>query len=349
VYTLAFDHSGNLYIGGSFTNHGDANGDYITMWNGTAFSSLGTGMNDGVYGLAVAPDGAIYAGGLFTTAGGATVNCIAKWSGSAWSALGSGVAGGDPVSVVYPVKADDAGNIYIGGNFATAGGVTVNNVAVWNGSAWTDLGGGTSVLFMLEDPTVSELAISGNMLYASGGFTHAGGIAVSRIAVWNGSTWAHLDAVPPETPVITVILADGDNLYLGYSTAGWGITSKINTVVNSGTASTYPKFVFKRVGGTSAVVEWIKNEYTGDTLWLNYALLDGETLTIDLTPGKKAVTSSFFGPVWRAVLRNSDVGTFKLLPGSNNVSVFVKPVGSPTVTAYEVHKIIHHGVDGVAA
>ncbi|NIM50383.1 MAG: hypothetical protein GTO22_14225, partial [Gemmatimonadales bacterium] len=90
VYDLAFGLDGTLYIGGAFTNWGDANGDYIVSWDGAAISSLGTGMDSFVYCLGVGIDGTVYAGGNFTTAGGTSANYIAEWDGSSWSALGSG-------------------------------------------------------------------------------------------------------------------------------------------------------------------------------------------------------------------------------------------------------------------
>jgi hypothetical protein len=35
-------------------------------------------------------------------------------------------------------------NLYAGGQFTTAGGVAASSIAVWNGSAWSALGSGTS-------------------------------------------------------------------------------------------------------------------------------------------------------------------------------------------------------------
>ena len=47
--------------------------------------------------------------------------------------------------------------LYAGGGFTTAGGVTVNCVAKWNGSAWSALGTGM-------DYDVYALAVSGTTL-----------------------------------------------------------------------------------------------------------------------------------------------------------------------------------------
>ena len=79
-------------------------------------------------------------------------------------------------------------NLYAGGYFDTAGGVTANHIAKWDGNAWSALGLGTGG----DDPTVCALAVSGNDLYAGGSFTTAGGVAANHIAKWDGSTWSAL-------------------------------------------------------------------------------------------------------------------------------------------------------------
>jgi hypothetical protein len=170
----------------------------VARWDGTAWSALstpsGTGVNGSVSALAVFDDGsgpALYAGGLFTTAGGMTVNHIARWDGSDWSAL-SGPSGTGVDDVVNALGVADDGSgpaLYVGGYFATAGGVTVNGIARWDGTAWSGLGGpfATGVddmVFALDDFDDG----SGPALYAGGDFTTAGGLASSRIASWRCPT-----------------------------------------------------------------------------------------------------------------------------------------------------------------
>src|SRR2546423_9965830 len=62
VYTSVIDNSGNLYIGGSFTVVGDISAKYISKWSGSAWSALGSGMNNSVSAL-VMLGGELYAGG----------------------------------------------------------------------------------------------------------------------------------------------------------------------------------------------------------------------------------------------------------------------------------------------
>jgi len=71
-------------------------------------------------------------------------------------------------------------------------------------------------------------------------------------------------------------------------------------------------------------------------------------VTIDLREGRRAVISSHYGDIWRAVLRGSNFGDFYLLPGSNNINTFIYTVGSPTITAYVRHTNRHESIDGAA-
>ncbi len=98
----------------------------MAKWNGSAWSALGSGMNDYVHALAVDGSGNLYAGGDFTTAGGNAANRVAKWDGSAWSALGSGTN-----SYVYALALDGSGNLYAGGEFTTAGGKLSYYIGRW--------------------------------------------------------------------------------------------------------------------------------------------------------------------------------------------------------------------------
>jgi len=341
VRALAFGNDGKLYAGGLFLNVAGGTTDYIVSWDGTNWGALGTGMQAaGVSGLAVAANGDLYATGAFTTAGGvASTVYIAKWNGTAWSALSTGLE-----NEGYALAIDSKGIVYVTGEFDAAGGVTTAWIAAWNGQTFVTLGTGLN-----EAGYSLDVFGNGNVL-AGGYFTAAGGVDVAdRYAVWNGYTWSHLPVDLPGTPKGYASFVDGDNLYLGYDTAGTATSAYLNTVTNAGTARAYPVCHIKRTGGTSANAQWLKNTTTGATIYLDYDLQDGEELILDFRPGSRAVKSSFYGSVWRAVLRGSDFSGFYLAPGSNSISAYVKEVGSPTVTSYLTWTTTHMGADGVAA
>lgn len=317
VRALVFGPDGLLYAGGDFTT----GGNYISKWNGYTWTGLGTGMDALVYSLVIGIDGILYAGGNFTTSGGVTTNYIAKWNGTAWSALGSGMDGD-----VYVVALSPDGILYVGGAFTTAGGSSISYIAKWNGSSWSALGSGTnSVVFSLA------IGIDG-ILYVGGGFTSAGGITLTdRVAKWNGYAWGHLDIDLPgsvvvysilESKFIDPVIPQKYDFFLGFDTSGTGYFAGKTTITNEGNALAFPQIIFKRTGGTAITVETLKNETTGKELLFDYGLLDGEKLTIDLTPTKKSIVSNYFGSRLDAVLANSDFNTWTLRPGSNDITSF---------------------------
>lgn len=337
VFALAFGPDGVLYVGGSFTLAGGvANTVRIAAWSGTAWSALSTGASSSVFALAVSSSNVLYAGGAFTTIGGVSANRIASWNGSAFSAMGTGM----PANVESLILSSDI--LYAGGAFTTAGGTTVNYIASWNGTVFSALGSGMSNFVW------SMSAGQDGILYAGGIFTSAGGIAVAdSIARWNGSAWAHVDTTLPGAATVYAILASKYvdpvveqqyNLWLGFDTTGTGNFAGKTAVVNEGNAPAFPKIIYNRSAGTTAIIETLRNERDGSELLFNYGLLSTETLTIDLTPTKKSIVSSFFGLRQDAILANSDFGTWSLLPGSNDITSFVATSGSPTVTSYLLYK-----------
>ena len=76
--------------------------------------------------------------------------------------------------------------LYVGGQFSTAGGALVRNIAAWDGHAWSPLGTGAQ-----NGGTVHAIAVSNSIVYVGGAFGNMGGIpGTSRIAQWNGNAWS---------------------------------------------------------------------------------------------------------------------------------------------------------------
>lgn len=166
-------------------------GDFVshsaTAGADCGWSALGTGMNGGVWSFEVY-NGELIAGGEFTTAGSTTVNHIARRDdvSATWQPLSTGMAGatGSHSSGVWALVMYN-GDLIAGGNFTTAGGVTVNRIARWDGETWHPLGSGMN-------NTVAALTVYNNDLIAAGHFTSAGGVSANRIARWNGASWQPL-------------------------------------------------------------------------------------------------------------------------------------------------------------
>lgn len=74
------------------------------------------------------------------------------------------------------------GELIAGGQFTSAGGVSANYIAKWNGYSWSPLGTGMN-------SEVDALCVFNGKLVAGGRFTSAGGVGVNFIAQWDGTSW----------------------------------------------------------------------------------------------------------------------------------------------------------------
>jgi hypothetical protein len=184
-----------LYVGGSFKTAGDVVVNGVARWDGTEWSAVGAGIGHDnpayalVRGFAIFDDGggpALYVTGQFATAGGQPAPKIAKWDGHNWSPLGGGL--GSHVSEVSAtgrrmVVFDDGSGpaLYVAGSYTLADGQFVNNIAKWDGQAWSSLDGG------MDDGVFAVTVFDegrGPALFAGGAFTQAGGKPASHIAQW---------------------------------------------------------------------------------------------------------------------------------------------------------------------
>ncbi len=192
-----------LVAGGQFTTAGAATVNRVAVWDGSAWSALGSGMSGGsfpfVYALTAWDadgDGAqgevLVAAGNFLSAGGVAASRIAAWDGVSWSALGSGVSGA--VTALRVWDPDDAGSLparlVAGGFFGSAGGVPASRIAMWNGAVWQAVGAGADgPVWSLAtwDPDGSGSAPA--QLVAGGFFASSGGVTVNGVMRWDGDSW----------------------------------------------------------------------------------------------------------------------------------------------------------------
>jgi hypothetical protein len=129
--------------------------------------------------------------------------------------LGEGVGG------VVQAIALEGTNVYVGGQFSTAGALTANQIARWNGSQWLALGGG---LGGGNAPAVQAIAVNGEEVYAGGNFTTAGGTGATNVALWNGRAWSGLGSGVGGFPhaAVTALALSHHGLWVGgdFFTAG---------------------------------------------------------------------------------------------------------------------------------
>jgi hypothetical protein len=216
VFAMAFS-GANLYLGGDFDQAGDVTANRIAKWDGVThrWSAMGGGMNSRVLAIAARGDD-VYVGGNFIQAGGISAKYIAHWNDATqtWSTVGGELTNTSTSPEVDAIAIADNGDVYVGGDFEKAGGVTVNNIARWDGSSWHALSTGTGGSFH----NVNAIAISGSDVYIGGKFVTAGGNPYNNVARWNGSAWYGLGGgtggVYPEVYAIAI---NGTSVYVGGS------------------------------------------------------------------------------------------------------------------------------------
>jgi len=159
---------------------GVANTDYLAKWNGTAWSSIISGLSDPVYSVAFDAAGNAYIGGSFSNAGGVpAADCICKFDGSTVTALGTGAN-----NTVLAIAISPNGTLYAGGNFTLMGGVADTvRIAKWDGSNWTPLSTG------LNGEVDSIVIKSDTEVYIGGYFTNVAGGSTDFIVMWNGTSF----------------------------------------------------------------------------------------------------------------------------------------------------------------
>jgi len=204
-------YNGELHIGGNFTTAGGTIVNHVAKWDGSTWSALGAGITGpgfGEYAVAALEvhDGELYVGGAFTGAGGIPLKNIARWDGSSWDSVGTGLSafvkmsrfpdimgsggGGSPTVKGSPTiwaLASYKGELYAGGIYLGSPGSGMDHMAKWNGSSWSDAGGGVNW-------RVYALEVSNDKLYVGGAFGLAGGMPAMGLASWDSTSWSFVSS-----------------------------------------------------------------------------------------------------------------------------------------------------------
>jgi hypothetical protein len=314
--------------------------------------------NARVEALAVATNNIVYVGGFFSFVFATAANKIAAWNNATltWAALGTGLTFSVvDLPIVRSIVIAPSGEIYVGGNFVQAGGTVVNHIAMWTGSTWRALQTGVGVAG-LPGPLlgVHKLAWYNSMLHVCGQYNVAGQLSYifEGYARWNGSTWILADSNlsgSPTAPSVTAVYADVQGVILGFSTGGITSTS-VNTVVTvNATANTYP--IFRITNNDPTVTRrlyQIVNQTTGEAIYFDLPILVGESITIDLTPTVKSITSNVRGNLNSAPLNGSNLAQWHLAPktatrNTNIINIFMGGL-SENITMFWYNR--HWSVDG---
>jgi len=217
--------NGALFAGGAFSSPSP----YFARYLYGSWSGYGTGMDSNVRALAFGSN-RLYAGGYFSTAGGVAVNQLAQWNGRSWSALGSFGSGKSGVQVT--ALAASGSNLYVSWSYRQSSGgripTTIHTVSRWNGSSWTDLG--------TFNDYVGALAVSGNTLYAGGGFTKVGNTTINAIARYSYGSWSALGSGVSGGWVSALVCDSTGTLYAGGAFGSIGGTQAHNIAAWNGSS-----------------------------------------------------------------------------------------------------------------
>ena len=151
VNTLASTSTGILYAGGNYTQIGSciSGCNHVSMYDGTGWFPLGSGMDAPVYALTLASDGTLFDGGEFS-------NSVAQWNGTNWLTVGRGLN-----SPMLALIADTNNNLY-------AGGYAKDYLQYYDDSGWQSKNNTDSGF----DNTINALAMdSMNRLIIGGSFS----------------------------------------------------------------------------------------------------------------------------------------------------------------------------------
>jgi len=333
---VAVDKDRNVYFGGGFANTfgGGTALNLITRWNlGTnTFLAMGTGpglnLSAGggrVRGITIDLDGEVpFITGLFDRATGGVAGDL------------RGVATYDFTTNAFDEPGDDGatsndvrrsdlspdGKFYVGGFFTHIGVSDADAVAVYTRQDWLPLGRQGDGIIGGVSGVVRNIKVSHkNRLVFGGDFDQVTGSEfASFVASWNGTSFSHLDLeLPGPTNEVHGILLLDDDIYLGHEISGVAaLASAIQTVTNRGRASSGA--VLEVLG--PARLLWLENQTTGHVIRMDLIVQTGERVMIDLRAGMHKAISDFRGNVASGILRDSDVGGFKLLPGDNRIAFF---------------------------
>lgn len=208
-----------LYIGGSFSSVGGVTAGNVARWDGTSWSSVG-GAGGQVTDLIEFDDGS--GPGLYAACG---VCSVLKWDGTTtWNPVGGIVS----LQVLELAVFDDGTGpaLYVVGSIQIAGGTPVSNIARWDGTAWSSVGGGVSGGFAMSVTTFDDG--TGPCLYVGGTHGTAGGVPVSNISRWDGTTWSDVGGGVNGAVVALAAFDDGTGPAL-YAGGGFTMAGSVPT------------------------------------------------------------------------------------------------------------------------
>ena len=184
VFGIASDGT-NLFVTGSFRTVDSIPADGFAIWDGTHWIAPVAESRGGLKVEALTENGgemlASEVGYNNTPSGRQLVEqYLVQYRGTNRTVVARGDAGG------MSLMKRSRDGVYCTGDFRAVGGVPTGNLALWNGTNWSKVGGGN---FQGLSAQATCLAVAGTNVYAAGAFQYAGEVAANHIARWDGANW----------------------------------------------------------------------------------------------------------------------------------------------------------------
>lgn len=207
-FTFASNH---LFATCEFTEIGGTQANKIAGYNGSVWSAMGCGLEEGSIYEMLEYKGELYVTGQFEEIGCISASNIARWNfeNNTWNDVAGGLTGGNsPFGYALVVYKDE---LYVGGQFEQAGDIHSVNIAKWNGIEWIAVGN-------MEGGSVRELVVFNQNLFAGGFFDAVNGINTGNIASFDGNNWKFLGPLTElelkSTGVVNRMAVFNDVLYI---------------------------------------------------------------------------------------------------------------------------------------
>lgn len=217
VGSLAFGSAGYLYAVGGFQTAGKTRVNGVARYDGTNWFSFGNGFPErNIHSVAVVGTN-VYVKGYFNRPASGIRN-LARWNGSVWVSLGLGLDN-DGYDPMINSLAAGVSNLFVAGNFKTAGGISVTNLARWDGEQWHSLNYYPSPYYSFTSvSSIDALATrDDNLFIGERTDTYIGESSfILRVKSWQDGAWTQVGgsiqfATPPS---ISSMVWVGTNLYV---------------------------------------------------------------------------------------------------------------------------------------
>ena len=190
---VAADPSGGVIVAGILGTIGNQPHTQVAHWQGSNWSTLGSGINGDVTDMVMTTGGDLVVAGEFTIAGSASANHIASWNGSNWATLGAGFA----------ESALKLASLRAGGVVALF--AQQPSVRVFDGSTWT----------ALPQPAIQQGAAVAVVEMPNGDLVVGTGFS-NGVLRWDGSVWSTMSNLAATELALRpdgTLLAAGNGVY----------------------------------------------------------------------------------------------------------------------------------------